>query len=107
MSAINMTNNTMLWQYPGMANGLGDCYSGSLATGGNLVFTWFKGRSDLNANGLLNNDLFKKAVQAAAKAKQDRKADMAKTPIGPTPDQAARAAFLRVLNQEDKGKPAP
>jgi alcohol dehydrogenase (cytochrome c) len=46
MSAINMTNNTMLWQYVGQANGLGSCYSGSLATAGNLVFTWFKGRLD-------------------------------------------------------------
>jgi len=55
LSAIDMTNNTMKWQYFGKADGLGDCYSGSLATGGNLVFTWFKGRSDLNANGLLNN----------------------------------------------------
>jgi quinohemoprotein ethanol dehydrogenase len=46
MSAIDMTNNTMKWQYVGQANGLGDCYSGSLATSGNLVFTWFKGRLD-------------------------------------------------------------
>ena len=46
MSAIDLTNNTMKWQYAGMANGVGDCYSGSLATGGDLVFTWFKGRSD-------------------------------------------------------------
>jgi alcohol dehydrogenase (cytochrome c) len=49
MSAINMTNNTMLWQYVGQANGLGSCYSGSLATAGNLVFTWFKGRLDQGA----------------------------------------------------------
>jgi alcohol dehydrogenase (cytochrome c) len=47
MSAIDLSNNTMKWQFPGMANGLGDCYSGTLATGGNLVFTWFKGRSDV------------------------------------------------------------
>jgi quinohemoprotein ethanol dehydrogenase len=46
MSAIDMTNNTMKWQYASQASGLGVCYSGSLATGGNLVFTWFKGRSD-------------------------------------------------------------
>ena len=35
---------------PGRAekeHGLGDCYSGALATGGNLVFSWFKGRSDV------------------------------------------------------------
>ncbi len=47
LSAINLTNNTMRWQIPGMANGLGDCYSGVLSTAGNLVFTWWKGRSDL------------------------------------------------------------
>jgi alcohol dehydrogenase (cytochrome c) len=47
MSAINMTNNTMLWQFDGTASGLGSCYSGSLATAGNLVFTWFKGRLDM------------------------------------------------------------
>ena len=43
MSAINLTNNTMRWQFAGQANGLGDCYSGSLATGGNLVFTLVQG----------------------------------------------------------------
>ena len=46
MSAINLTNNTMAWQFDGTASGLGSCYSGSLATAGNLVFTWFKGRLD-------------------------------------------------------------
>ena len=46
LSAINLTNNTMLWQYVGQSSGLGSCYSGSLATAGNLVFTWFKGRLD-------------------------------------------------------------
>lgn len=46
MSAIDMTNNTMKWQYVGKTDGLGSCYSGSLATAGNLVFTWFKGRLD-------------------------------------------------------------
>ena len=50
MSAIDLTNNTMKWQIPGMANGLGDCYSGVLATGGNVVFTWWKGRSDQAAD---------------------------------------------------------
>ena len=49
LSAINLTNNTMRWQYVGEANGLGSCYSGSLATAGNLVFTWFKGRLDMPA----------------------------------------------------------
>jgi hypothetical protein len=49
MSAIDLTNNTMKWQYVGQASGLGSCYSGSLATAGNLVFTWFKGRLDQGA----------------------------------------------------------
>jgi alcohol dehydrogenase (cytochrome c) len=49
LSAVDMTNNTMKWQIPGMANGLGDCYSGTLATAGNLVFTWWKGRNDMQA----------------------------------------------------------
>src|SRR5207302_5942399 len=54
MSAIDLTNNTMKWQYVGQASGLGSCYSGSLATAGNLVFTWFKGRLDQGAQlGLL------------------------------------------------------
>ena len=46
LSAIDLTNNTMKWQFVGQSNGLGSCYSGSLATAGNLVFTWFKGRLD-------------------------------------------------------------
>jgi hypothetical protein len=46
MSAIDLSTNTMKWQYDGEANGLGSCYSGSLATAGNVVFTWFKGRLD-------------------------------------------------------------
>jgi len=50
MSAIDLTNNTMKWQYVGQADGLGSCYSGSLATAGNLAFTWFKGRLDQGAN---------------------------------------------------------
>lgn len=45
--AINLTNNTMGWQYESMATGNGVCYSGSLSTGGNLAFTAFKGESDL------------------------------------------------------------
>jgi alcohol dehydrogenase (cytochrome c) len=49
MSAIDLTNNTMKWQYVGQASGLGSCYSGTLATAGNLVFTWFKGRLDQGA----------------------------------------------------------
>ncbi len=47
LSAINLSNNTMRFQVVGQATGLGDCYSGVLATGGNVVFTWWKGRSDM------------------------------------------------------------
>jgi hypothetical protein len=46
LSAIDLTTNKMRFQIPGMASGLGDCYSGVLATAGNVVFTWWKGRSD-------------------------------------------------------------
>jgi len=49
LSAINLTNNTMRWQDASMANGTGACYSGVLATAGNLVFTWWKGRSDVES----------------------------------------------------------
>jgi hypothetical protein len=60
-------------------------------------------------DNLINNDLFMKAVKAALKAKQDREQAMKKTPIGPSPAQAARAAFLEALQNEaaapaDKGK---
>jgi hypothetical protein len=51
-------------------------------------------------NGLLNNDLFKKAVAAAAKAKQEA---LQKKLVGPTPEQAARQAFLDTLNQAAAG----
>jgi glucose dehydrogenase len=49
LSAIDLTNNTMKWQDASMANGTGACYSGVLATAGNLVFTWWKGRSDVES----------------------------------------------------------
>jgi hypothetical protein len=49
LSAINLSNNTMRFQIVGQATGLGDCYSGALATAGNVVFTWWKGRSDVAA----------------------------------------------------------
>jgi glucose dehydrogenase len=49
MSAIDLSTNKMKWQFAGRADGLGSCYSGTLATAGGLVFTWFKGRSDIEA----------------------------------------------------------
>jgi alcohol dehydrogenase (cytochrome c) len=42
-SAIDLQTNKMLWQDQSTANTTGDCYSGSLSTGGNLAFTGFKG----------------------------------------------------------------
>lgn len=56
-------------------------------------------------NGLLNNQLFKQAVAAAAKAKQDRLAEMQRNKgmVGPTPEQAARQAFLNTLTQAGVG----
>jgi hypothetical protein len=52
-------------------------------------------------NGLLNNDLFKKAVAAAAKAKAETIAARRQNPNvgGPTPEQAARKKFLDMLNE--------
>ena len=57
-------------------------------------------------NGLLNNRLFQQAVQAAARAKQEA---MRRPPgmVGPTPEQAARQAFLDVLNQTGTGPGTP
>jgi uncharacterized protein YbcC (UPF0753/DUF2309 family) len=54
--------------------------------------------------GLLNNDLYKKAVKAALKAKQDQQKRYADDPklVGPTPAQAARVAFLEALRGEAK-----
>jgi hypothetical protein len=51
-------------------------------------------------NALLNDPTFKKAVAAAAKAKADNIAAKAQNPklMSATPDQAARVAFLKVLN---------
>lgn len=56
-------------------------------------------------DGLLNNDLFKKAVQEAAKARKEQEERFKKNPgfAGPTPAQAARMKFLKVLNGEDNG----
>jgi hypothetical protein len=60
-------------------------------------------------NGLLNNDQFKRAVQAAAKAKRERLAAIRQNPdmVGPTPDQAARQAFLDTLNSTSEMIGAP
>jgi alcohol dehydrogenase (cytochrome c) len=49
LSAINLTNNTMRFQIAGDATDLGSCYSGTLATAGNLVFTQWKGQSNNEA----------------------------------------------------------
>lgn len=48
---------------------------------------------------IVESALFRKALKAAAAAKAEREASMKKTPIGPTPAQAARVAFLRTLEE--------
>jgi hypothetical protein len=60
-------------------------------------------------DNLINNDLFKKAVKAALKAKQDQVQWFKDHPNGAssTPAQAAREAFLKALQNEtltDKDK---
>jgi hypothetical protein len=59
--------------------------------------------------GLLNDDLFKKAVTAALQAKKDQEQKYKDNPklVGPSPAQAARVKFLEVLkneNSDDKPK---
>jgi hypothetical protein len=51
--------------------------------------------------GLLNNDHYKKAVKAALKAKADAIEAKKKNPdlVGPSPQQAARKAFLEALTE--------
>ena len=51
VSAINLTNNKMAWQYRSLATGNGNCYSGVLATAGNLAFTAFRGNTAAAAPG--------------------------------------------------------
>ena len=50
-------------------------------------------------NGLLNNKHFQKAVEEAAKAKAEQEARLRKNPklLDATPAQAARRAFLEVI----------
>lgn len=54
---------------------------------------------------LLNNDLYKKAIQAAIKAKLDMERQYRERPnlASSTPEQAARTEFLRVLADEASG----
>ena len=78
-SAINLSNNTMRWQVPGQATGLGDCYSGVLATAGNVVFTWWKGRSDM-AGTLPNQG----TTQQGAGTLPGRRAPRSRTPYDAT-----------------------
>jgi hypothetical protein len=67
-------------------------------------------KGDITTN-LINHPLYKKAVKAALKAKQDREQDRKKNPIGPSPARAARIKFLEVLLGEEKAergaKPPP
>jgi hypothetical protein len=55
---------------------------------------------DITTN-LLNDPTYQKAVKEAVKAKKDREAAIkGGAKIGPSPAQAARTAFLRVLQGE-------
>lgn len=49
---------------------------------------------------LINNEVYKKAIKAALKAKKDAEADQKQNPTkaGPSPAQAARTTFLKVLS---------
>lgn len=55
-------------------------------------------------NAILNNDLYKKAVASALKAKKEQEERFKKNPNlkDASPAQAARRAFLEVLNDEKK-----
>src|SRR5947209_3868280 len=59
---------------------------------------------NINTN-LLRNDLFKKAVSAALRAKQDQEERFQKNPnlAAPTPEQAARVELLEVLTNGTLG----
>lgn len=63
------------------------------------LFEKKKGAGEI-VNGLLNDPLFKKAVQAAVKARSEAEESLKKQPnlIGVNPSQAARVAFLQTLS---------
>jgi hypothetical protein len=58
---------------------------------------------------LLNNDLYKKAVKEALKAKQEQEVKFKKNPKlrDASPEQAARRKFLEVLMNETKDEKKP
>lgn len=60
-------------------------------------------------NNLLNNDLYKRAVKEALRAKQEQEARFKKNPklADASPEQAARVKFLEVLMNEMKGEKQP
>jgi putative pyrroloquinoline-quinone binding quinoprotein len=55
--ALNMTNNTFLWQYGSKTSTFGSCNAGTMTTAGNLAFTSFAGRNDMSAAQLVSNGL--------------------------------------------------
>ena len=57
LSAINMTNNTFLWQFGVKPSTYGGCNNGAFSTAGNLVFQPWSGRTDPNAATLLANGI--------------------------------------------------
>jgi quinohemoprotein ethanol dehydrogenase len=51
LTAINMANNTVAWQYKTRANKDGNIYSGMFATASGLLFYGSKGRTDAGGTG--------------------------------------------------------
>jgi len=63
--ALNMTNNTFLWQYGSKTSTFGTCNAGTMTTAGNLAFTSFAGRTDLPAAQLMLKGLTPGGVTVA------------------------------------------
>jgi hypothetical protein len=57
LSAVNLTNNTFLWQFGSKPSTYGTCNNGVFSTAGNLVFQPWSGRTDPNAATLLANGI--------------------------------------------------
>jgi glucose dehydrogenase len=65
LEAINMTNNTFSWQYGIKTSTFGTCNAGTFSTAGNLVFSAWSGRTDINAATMLANGIASGGVFAA------------------------------------------
>ena len=51
ITAVNLNDNTIAWQYKTRANHDGNCYSGTFATASGLLFYGVKGRTDMGGTG--------------------------------------------------------